>query len=232
MTEHSVNVIRDRVLDLTLKPGERVSEKQLMEQFGLSRTPAREALNRLATEGLIDFRRNQGAYVHPLDLGHVRQLFEGYIALERLVGFLCLTRQAGLVEDLERLQSMYDESQTAGDFLTITRRNSAFHNRLAASTRNEYVMEFAARLYNLARRVSFYIYSHEKNHEFNLQKHGKLINRDHEDIIACIRENDNTALIEVMTRHAVLFRDRITGVFSLSLTEEFPVAADAYAKAR
>ena len=85
-TNLAVDVIRHRILDLTLEPGKRIDDKLLMEQFGLSKTPIREALNRLATDGLIDLHPNRGAYVRPLDLDDVRQFFEAYITSERTVG--------------------------------------------------------------------------------------------------------------------------------------------------
>ena len=69
LTEVAVETIRDRILDLTLRPGLRIDEKLLMERFRLSRTPAREALNRLMAEGLVEMQANKGTFVRPLDVG-------------------------------------------------------------------------------------------------------------------------------------------------------------------
>lgn len=223
LTEQAFGVIRDRILDLTLGPGQRVNEKTLMERFGLSRTPVREALNRLATEGLIEIRRHQGAYVHALDLSHVRQFFEAYIALERLVGFLCVTGQEGLVEDLAALQALYSESQDGADYPLIAERNAAFHIRIAAATENEYIAGFAARLHNLGRRVAYYNYTHEENREHTFRTLAVRIDRDHEAIIDHVRNSDNAALIETLTTHALAFRDRIMRVFLRVRTAGYPV---------
>lgn len=223
LTELAVGVIRDRILDLTLAPGQRVNEKMLMERFGLSRTPAREALNRLATEGLIEIRRHQGAYVHALDLSHVRQFFDAYVAAERLVGFLCVTEQAGLVEQLERLQALYHESQEAADYRLTSARNAAFHTRLAEATENDYIAGFAARLHNLGRRVSFYNYTHEENREHTFRVLGARIDVEHEAIIGHVRDGDNAALTETLTLHAMAFRDRIMRAFLRVRTVGFPV---------
>lgn len=196
-----------------------------MERFGLSRTPAREALNRLTAEGLIDIRRNLGAYVHPLDVNHIGQFFEAYVAAERLVGHLVNCRTPGLVDDLTRLQSIYDEGQVAGEYLQITQNNAKFHERLAAATDNDYVAAFAFRLYNMGRRISFYIYRNEENPDQNFGKHSKQINRDHVEIIASVAAGDNDRLTAVMTRHALLFRDRIMRAFMNVRTVDYAVAA-------
>lgn len=213
LTDYSVGIIRDRILDLTLSPGQRVNERLLMERFGLSRTPAREALNRLAAEGLIDIRRNLGAYVHPLDMGHIRQFFEAYVAAERLVGHLVNCDRPGLVEELRKLQGQYDESQLRREYLLITRNNASFHACLAAATENEYVEEFAVRLYNMGRRVSFYIYQNEEDRDESFNRHARSLNADHEEIIDCVVAGDTARLVEVLTRHALLFRDRIMRAF-------------------
>lgn len=223
LTERAVGVIRDRILDLTLAPGQRVDEKVLMERFGLSRTPAREAFNRLATEGLIEIRRHQGAYVHALDLAHVRQFFEAYIAMERLVGFLCVTGQEGLVAQLETLQAEYHASQSGRDYRLISERNAAFHIRLARATENEYIAGFAARLHHLGRRVSFYNYTREEHAEETFRELAQRIDDDHEAMIRHVRDGDNAALIDILTVHALRFRDRIMRAFLRVRTAGYPV---------
>ncbi len=227
LTEAAVTAIRDRILDLTLAPGERIDEKILMERFGLSRTPTREAVNRLATEGLIDMRPNRGAYVHPLDLDHISKLFDAYVVGERMVGFFCNCNDPTLVSDLEAIQAEYDRHQTARNYLRITQQNAKFHGRLAQASGNEYIFEFCARLYNLARRVSFFIYLREGDRDFRFVTHGKLINKHHNQIIRMVKKNDSAGLIDVLTSHAALFRSRVIRVLDQSRSSEFPVDADA-----
>src|SRR5258705_12360576 len=65
LTELAVETIRDRILDLTLRPGLRIDQKLLMERFRLSRTPARQARNRLSPQGLRRSQANKGPPVPP-----------------------------------------------------------------------------------------------------------------------------------------------------------------------
>jgi len=75
-TEAGTDLLRDRIIDLSLAPGSRIDEKSLMARFGFGRTPLREALNRLAAEGLVILEPKMGAYVQKLDLTNVSELLE------------------------------------------------------------------------------------------------------------------------------------------------------------
>src|SRR5579871_1515393 len=120
-TEAAVEIIRSRILDLTLAPGTRIDDKLLMKRFGMGRTPAREAFNHLAAEGLITIQRNKGAFVRPLDLADVRPFFDAYAASERIVGFFCRTDDPRLVDELEEIERQYETALGKRDYLEVTR---------------------------------------------------------------------------------------------------------------
>src|SRR5262245_8816638 len=103
LVEQAVESIRNSILNLTLEPGGHINDRYLMETYSLTRTPMREALNRLAAEGLVDIIPNRGAYVHRLDLSEIEQLFEAYRVSERLAAFHCNFDDPTLVADVERL---------------------------------------------------------------------------------------------------------------------------------
>ncbi len=75
------DLLRDAIVSLWLKPGEPVNEKAICEQLGVSRTPVREALMRLADEGLVQVYPQAGTFISPIDLEHV---FEGQIVRDAL----------------------------------------------------------------------------------------------------------------------------------------------------
>jgi len=208
LTETAVEIIRSRILDLTLAPGTRIDDRLLMKRFGMGRTPAREAFNRLAAEGLITIQRNRGAFVRPLDLADVRPFFDAYAASERLVGFFCRTDDAGLAEDLRAIEGQYEAPLAGGDFLEVTRMNAAFHRRIAAATGNEYIRDFAVRLYNHARRLSYLTYHATSGADGRRGMQERIV-ADHGAVIQAIARHDNDALIDVLTRHAQFFHERI-----------------------
>lgn len=200
-----VDLIRDNILNLNLAPGVRVDDKLLMEKFGMGRTPAREAFNRLATEGFIVIQRNKGAYVRPLDIEQVREFFDAYCASERLVGFFCRTSDIHLVEDLRGIEAEYETVSKESHYLDMTRLNSEFHKRIAMASGNEYISDFANRLYNHARRLSYFIYLMPSEPQRDLQGMQRSIVGHHDDVIAAIAKHDNSELIRTLTLHAEFF---------------------------
>jgi DNA-binding GntR family transcriptional regulator len=200
-----VDLIRDHILSLALAPGAHIDDRSLMEQFGMGRTPAREAFNRLAAEGLIIIQRNKGAYVRPLDIEQVQQFFDAYGASERLVGFFCHTTDDGLINDLRRIEKQYEVVAQDSRHLDMTQLNSQFHARIALASGNEYISDFANLLYNHARRLSYFIYLMRETPNHELESMQNSITGHHEDIIAAIEKHNNQQLIDVLTRHAELF---------------------------
>lgn len=76
--------IREMILSFQLYPGSRVTETQLAERFGVSRTPIRAALQRLQSEGYVTVRPKQGCFVRNLDIGVLAEYYQVRVALEML----------------------------------------------------------------------------------------------------------------------------------------------------
>lgn len=227
-TELAVSVIRDRIIDLTLEPGSKLDERLLMERFKLGRTPAREALNRLSTEGFVKIERNKGAFVAPLEISHVRQFFDAYFASERMCGYYCRTGQTGLLEDLVAIEATYEKYMDAKEYLGITGANADFHTRISEGCENEHIQEFGARLHQQARRLSHVIYCLEQVKDDERVRLRRKIRQHHRAIIEAIEAGDNAELMQQLTTHAQLFHDRIMRVIrdakGLDLSFVRPVA--------
>lgn len=222
LTDAAVGIIRDRILDLTLPPSTRIDETMLSERFDLSRTPAREALNRLAAEGLVSIHHNRGTVVSPLDINNIREFFHAYFAAERLVGFFCNTRHKNLTPDLMEIDREYKAQLDNKNYLQLTKINSSFHTRIALATENKYFIEFSERLHNQARRISYYIFMWDNDSE-RYKTHQDRVTRDHGNIIRTIHRNDNPNLIELLTRHAHLFQERIHTLMDSSIAAQSPL---------
>ena len=210
LSQSAANTIRDRILDLTLAPGSHLDETLLRNQLGVSRTPAREALNRLATEGLIEPRPNRGYFVKPLDLGDVARFFTAYMVAERCSAFYCQMDQPHLVRDLEKIQEGHYKAVLGQEFLEISRHNAAFHIRIAESTENEYLRDFASRLHNMGRRLAYFVYQRESAEQKAFQNRQRVIVDEHDAIIRAVQAGDRDTLLETLTQHAELFRRRIS----------------------
>jgi DNA-binding GntR family transcriptional regulator len=227
-TDLAISIIRDRILDLTLPPGSRTDDRVLMDRFGMGRTPAREAFNRLAAEGLIIIQRNRGAFVRPLDVHHIREFFDAHIASERVVGYFCRLDDRHLPGLLQSIDEEYREAYAKDQFFEMTKINWRFHGRIAVATRNEYVTEQALRLYNHARRLSNFIYLTDDTAVRQLREMHREIKADHDEIIAAIQRQDNERLVQVLTRHGVMFHKHVVRVVSTmrGLSAPVPVSLD------
>jgi DNA-binding GntR family transcriptional regulator len=132
------NRLRQMILEGQLQPGEKINEKALTEQFGVSRTPLREALKVLAAEGLLDLIPHRGAVITRQSEAELAEVFRVLAALEGLAGELAAEQAAdatlreidGLTRDLRR---SFEQS----DRPTYFRINQAIHKAILAATGND-----------------------------------------------------------------------------------------------
>lgn len=129
--------LKHRILTCALRPGQRIVEKDLCEELGASRTPLREALNRLAFEDLVMFSPYRGYSVAPLTVEGFRHLCE----LRRIIEpeAAALAAERATPEDIAQLLSCAETRYTRGDtqsYEGYLRSNSAFHLALVRCSRN------------------------------------------------------------------------------------------------
>jgi len=227
LAEQATSKIRDRILDLTLQPGMQLDETIIRSSLGISRTPAREALNRLMTEGLVETRANRGFIVRPLDLGDTARFFDAYLIAERSVGMLCRFRHPNLVQDLKAVQDELEACAARDDLLGISKQNAALHVRMAEATDNPYVLDFASRMHNVGRRLSFFVYYTESDDRSQLAEQQASINEEHHRIIEAVAAADRSAFLEVLTSHAERFRMRIRRFVTGRPLTEFEIIVGA-----
>lgn len=130
-------VLRHRILTCTMKPGEKIIEAALCEEMHVSRTPLREAFNRLAREGLIEMTPFRGVAVAPVTVEGYRELCELRKIVEGAAAALAAERSTA--EAIDRLLAVAETRYQVGDKATYAeylRSNSAFHLELVRSTGN------------------------------------------------------------------------------------------------
>ena len=122
-------LLRERIFAQALAPGSWIDELKLSEEYGISRTPLREALKVLAAEGLVTMKLRRGAYVTEVSERDLREVYHLLALLESDAAAVVAERATE--EQLRELQALHqDLEQAAGDreqFFTI---NEAFHRRL------------------------------------------------------------------------------------------------------
>lgn len=130
--------LKHRILTCVMAPGQRIVEKDLCSELDVSRTPLREALNRLSLEGLVVWKSYRGYAAAPLTVDDFRQLCEVRRIMES--GAAGLSAERATKQDIERLRSTAELKYVPGNRKTYAdylRANSVFHLALARSTHND-----------------------------------------------------------------------------------------------
>ena len=123
-------ILRQRIVDNTLQPGERISEACLAQEFNVSRTPLRAALQQLATNGLVFVRPQVGTLVAGLDVGQLNEAVFIRAALECAV-VETLAGSAVDFRELDLILAQQAAAAEADDFATFFRHDESFHAKLA-----------------------------------------------------------------------------------------------------
>ena len=192
-TQESVaDRLRQLIVSRKLRPGERIVQSELAEQFGVSRTPIREALHKLASDGLVILSPNKGASVADFSLSELEGIYSIRIAIEGYGAFLAAEQITD--DDLGRLASLLDRMKVVfeeGDRWRLLEVNREFYALLYAIAKQPRLYDLIMKHLDMAdlyRRMAFTIdtfYRHTI--------------ADHEELLAVLRTRDPEAA-ERLTR--------------------------------
>ena len=212
-TDAAVETIRSRIIDLTIAPGSRLDEAMLLNHFQLGRTPAREAINRLAAEGFVRIAANRGGtFVRKLDLDEMGQIIVAHQLVESATSQLCRLEDAELASDLTAIQVDYRSQVNARRSLPITALNEQFHLRIARTIDNEFFNDFAQSTHRHVRRLLVHLYALEASQPDVQEAHFALNLAQHDAIIEAARDRDQDTLRTLLPEHARTTQDRLIDV--------------------
>jgi DNA-binding GntR family transcriptional regulator len=138
LAEDAYQRLKDAIRKGTLAPGTRVREVEIAERFGISRTPAREAIRRLETEGLVSFVPRHGAVISKLDHQETMELYDLREILEgAAAGFAARHASAAEIEELAELIAAEPELAEKPDQLADL--NQIFHAALYRAAHNRFL---------------------------------------------------------------------------------------------
>lgn len=151
-SERAYELIRAAIVEGRYRPGQRIVEQRVSEEFEISRTPVREALHRLEAEGLVISERNRGAVVRPITMDDIFDLYEVRARLESLAAERAAKRVSP--EDLVRLDdaiALFSASIPArntrdpSEVYEIHRANARFHRHILKMASHERLNQLLAR---------------------------------------------------------------------------------------
>lgn len=184
LSEKAYQLIKEKIITLNLAPLSVIDEKSLTEELGLGRTPIREALHRLAAEGLVFIAPRRGMFVADISLTNLQKIFEIRMMLE---GFCArLAAQRGTEEQLARMEKVAQEISEVGqeDSKALMTLDGRFHELLYDAADNEFLSDILKRLLALSFRIWYFVLDRLGNvygaMEYHLRLVGALKARDEE----------------------------------------------------
>lgn len=156
LAEVAFGELRRMIVRGHLAPGERLIEPELCETLGLSRTPLREALTLLASEGLVVLRRNRNAMVTLFDARELEHLFEVEAGIESFAIALAAQRMTNTeLKRIEALQERMEKLHGSGDLDAYFELNQRVHAMIVAGARNPVLEETHRRLIGRLERARY-----------------------------------------------------------------------------
>jgi DNA-binding GntR family transcriptional regulator len=205
--DRAYDKIRAAILDGSLAPGSRLKEKTLVEDCGVSRTPVRDALRRLAAEGYVSIQPNQGAQVRSWstedldELFALRALLEGYAAKRaaKLITAEGLNRLEKVVAQMNAILTteMPDEEKIA-EFLLL---NRAVHEPIWEASGSKRLISMLSTLVEQALVVHTVKY-------FTMDRIATS-HRHHEALLMALKAGDESWAESIMTSHIYAARSEV-----------------------
>lgn len=197
------DTLRNEILALALPPGELLDETSLAERFGMSRSPVREALIRLANDTLVVTLPNRSTIVAPIDVQSFPKYVEALDILQRMNTRLAAElRTSADLKAMAKRQKDFEAAVRKGDHLAMSETNKQFHMAIAAAGRNPYLGSFYERLLDQGRRMLHLHFEYlERTHD------GYLLTDEHDLMLRAIEERDVERADALAHAHTRQFRD-------------------------
>ena len=153
MSNNVCNELRERIVRLYYRPGDSLNEKKLAEEFGVSRTPIREALIRLSAENLVTIIPNSGTRVSDINLIDFQELIGLRLILER--GVARLATQNTTEEEIQALERLRDRLRLLGDedVSELMEIDREFHQIIRQASHNHLLDKYLSIIQNQFTRI-------------------------------------------------------------------------------
>lgn len=186
--------LKQKIISFELYPGTRVTEQVLAEMFGVSRTPIRQALQRLEIEGFLSIRPKQGCFIRELDVNELMEYYEARIALELLIVESAVNAMND--KQLEQMMALWhpdvhdDELQHGID---LGEKDESFHVGLALASDKPVL---ASLLKSINHRIRVI-----RRLDLNSDNRSQRTYKEHFEILQHIKERDTSKAKQAMKRH-------------------------------
>lgn len=207
LSEQLCDQIEERIATGIYSPGTRLDEQELASEFGVSRTPIREALIQLSAVGLIEVRPRRGAIVTEIDPVRLCEMFDVMAELEAMCGSLAARRMTPTEQqELIDAHTACEEARTNGEPDKYYRLNGVFHHKIYAASHNQFLAEQASILH---RRLRPY-------RRLQLRVRNRIANSyaEHQEILDAIIEGKPDKAANCLRRHIIVQGERFADLIA------------------
>ena len=198
--------LEEMIFSGKVRPGEKLEEATIAAQFGVSRTPVREAIQRLVATGMVEVRRRKGTIVTQLTMPRLIGMIEMMAEMDILAARLAARRATP--EERAHLHDILAGARSAvGDQAAYTRFNRDFHWALYAATHNHYLEDVALRTWRVLQPY--------RNFRLDQPARRKSSLAEHEAVYEAIRTSDGDLAAQKMASHVKVGGVIADFVFSL-----------------
>ena len=210
--------LRDDILSLKLEPGMLIDETSLAKRFKVSRSPIREALVKLGTEGLTKTLPNKGTIVAPLALEELPNYMDALDLIQRAVTRLAaINRTNSDINEIRTKQKQFLKTLGSKNIVNMIQTNADFHLSISKAGQNQFLTEAYKRILNEGRRSLL----------FYFKTFGEVVPEDlgkpHEKMIIAIEEKDADLAEKLAAEHTNEVHKRFVNFFANRLTQDISV---------
>jgi len=204
--------IKQRILDNQLPAGHQMMESEVAELLQISRTPVREAIMRLESEGLVEVRPRHGMKVKPISVSDMQEIYALLTGLESTAAWQAASRDHldGEIQSLQQSVKKMDKALKAKNLVAWTEADEDFHRLLVSMSGNQRLIKLVDQFMDQVHRVRMLT--------IRLRPMPTQSNKDHAQVVAAIeakdpdtarrvhrihRENAGKMLVEILESHGL-----------------------------
>lgn len=184
LTDKAYLELKRRILENELPPGYQIMESELAELLNISRTPAREAMMRLESEGLVEIRARHGMIVKRISVTDMSEIYTVLTALESTAAWQAaqLDHPPEVITALRDSVQQMDDALAANDLKAWAKSDEAFHRQLVSMSGNSRLIQLVGHHIDQSHRVRMMTLS--------LRPMPLKSNEDHANVVAAIEAKD------------------------------------------
>ena len=202
VTEQVYQILRDKIERQKIPSGTRLIDNELAANFGVSRTPVRDAINRLATEGMVTIVPRRGVFVTRLSPKAIKDLYEVREVLETLAVQLAIPQITDKdLDEMRQLLVEYEETLKNGDYAHHFELDQRFHETLIRLSGNDKLLEINKLLDG---SVQITRWMHCETGQIS-----EMALHDHEQILDALAERNTELAVERLRAHICRVKDNL-----------------------